>query len=84
MIKFESCLAINDNNNENNTAIIENYTSPMTIFFYLYSFDLKKITKVVSCCIICDLITKSMPCFDEIKDKVVELHFKCDMAATRP
>ena len=54
MIKFQSYLANNHNNNKNNTAIIENYTSSMPNLS-LYDFTLfiwKKVNKVVSCYIL--------------------------------
>ena len=57
MIMFESHLGINSN-----TAIIE-----IRLALYLY-YDYilliwKKVTKMASCCIICNLTTKSMPAF---------------------
>ena len=65
MIKFESYLANNRNNNKNNTAIIENYTSSMP-YLSLYDYTLfiwEKVTKVVSCYIISNLTTIPMPKF---------------------
>ena len=63
MIKFESYLAINNNDNENNTAIVE-----IRLALSLYSYNdtlliCRKVTKVVCCCIICNLTTKPMPTF---------------------
>ena len=47
----------------------------------------KKVTKMVSCCIIWNLTTKPMPTFqvgDRMKAKLIELRFRCHMPATRP
>ena len=54
MIKFQSYLANNLNNNKNNTAIIENYTSSMpNLSLYDFThFIWKKVNKVVSCYIL--------------------------------
>ena len=42
MIKLESDLAINNNNDKNNNAITENSTSSMPIVLWIYFCDLKK------------------------------------------
>ena len=63
-----------------NTAIIE-----MNLVLYLHSYDYttliwKKVIKVFSCCIICNLTIKPMPNFwvgDRVKDKITKLRFRC-------
>ena len=72
MIKFESYLANNHNNNKSNIAIIENYTSSILRLLWLHSPYLKNVTKVVSCYIICILTTNTMSTFwvgDRIKNQ---------------
>ena len=66
MIKFESYLAIN-NNNKNNTASYNkklDHLYAYTIHSYGYTLLIwKKVTKMVSCCIVFNLITKPIPTF---------------------
>ena len=71
--------------NKSNTALIENYMSSVPIFLWLKCRHLK-VTKVVSCCIIYSLTTKSMMTStgDQIIAKLIELRFKNHMPDTRP
>ena len=89
MIKFESYLAINNNNNKSNAAIIQKIRLTQCLYSCDYSiFTRKKIIKMVCCCIVCSLKTKPISTFgvgDRIKAKPMEGvtynplgHSKCD------
>ena len=62
MIKFESYLTINNNNNKSNAAI----KTRLALCLYSYEITLlilKKFIKMVSYCIVCNLTTKPMSIF---------------------
>ena len=60
---------------------------PKLLWLYSSDFKKKKLTKVVSCCIIGYLTTKLMSNFyvgDQIKAKLIELPFRCHIPVTGP
>ena len=74
MITFESYLANNNNTDNNNTAITKYLTSSIPILNDYTHLIWIKVTKVVSCCIACNLTTKLMPTFWVAQEKSLQIH----------